>query len=207
MPRPRHTRHFNDTRPARFPFLGALLAALVCCAAPAFGAKVFRAGAHAIDITPEILPVIVNGGFLESQASKINDRLHARCLVLDDGKMRLAIAVVDTCMMTRELIDEAKELAASATGIPIDRMLISATHTHSAPSAMACLGTQLDKDYAKWLPGKIAEGIALAAEKLAPARDRLDRRSTIGSKPIAGVGSRGRTKCRTTLSARKPCGP
>ena len=90
--------------------------------------------------------------------------------MLDDGKIRLAIVVVDTCMMTRELIDDAKALAASATGITMERMLISATHTHSAPSAMACLGTSVDANYAKWLPGKIADGIALAVKKLAPAR-------------------------------------
>ena len=151
-------------------FFFVLLAAFVLGALPTHAAKVFRAGAHSIDISPEALPVIVNGGFLQAQANKVTDRLHARCLVLDDGKTRLVIAVVDTCMMTRELIDEAKELASAATGIPTGRMLISATHTHSAPSVMGCLGVSVDPNYAKWLPGKIAEGIALAAKNLAPAR-------------------------------------
>ncbi len=69
-------------------------------------------------------------------ATRFNDPIRARCVVLDDGSIRLAIVVVDTCMMPRELIDRAKELAREKTGIPTDRMLISATHTHSAPSAM-----------------------------------------------------------------------
>ncbi|MBI5774386.1 MAG: hypothetical protein HZA89_11665 [Verrucomicrobia bacterium] len=138
------------------------------CASEA--ASSFRAGAAAIDITPANFPVIVNGGFLEKQATKANDRLHARALVFDDGKTRVAICVVDTCMMMRELIDNAKALASKTTGIPTGRMLVSATHTHSAPAAMACLGTSLDTNYARWLPGKIAEAIEAAAKKLQPAR-------------------------------------
>jgi hypothetical protein len=132
--------------------------------------KIFRAGAYAIDVSPKKLPVIVNGGFLQSSADKVNDPLFARCLVLDDGMIRLAIVVVDSCMMPRDLIDEAKGTASKSTGIPIDRMLISATHTHSAPSAMGALGTPPDPDYVELLPFRIAEGIERAVKNLAPAK-------------------------------------
>ncbi len=131
---------------------------------------VLRAGAHAIDVTPDKLPVKIIGGFLEATADKITDRIHARCLVLDDGETRIAISVVDSCMMPRELLDEAKRLAREKTGIPEDRMLISATHTHSAPAAMGGLGCAVDPEYPKLLPGRIAEGIARAQANLAPAK-------------------------------------
>ncbi len=130
----------------------------------------FRAGACAVDINPTSLPVLVNGGFLQSQASKINDPIRAKCLVLDDGTTRLAIVVVDSCMMPRELIDRAKSLAQKKTGIRSDRMLISATHTHSAPAVMGALGCPADEKYAKILPGLIAESIDRAARNLEPAR-------------------------------------
>jgi len=133
-------------------------------------AKVFRAGAYAIDISPPKLPAIINGGMRERTANKIVDRLHARCLVLDDGQTRIALVVVDSCMVPRELLDEAKRLAHDMTGIPIERMLISATHTHSAPAAMNALGSSRDDDYARFLPRQIAKGIAKATERLAPAR-------------------------------------
>ena len=156
---------------SRIPLLAAVIAAVLRPNFPAPSvAGEFRAGAAAVNITPTEYPVIVNGGFLEKQATKALDPLYARALVLDDGTTRIAICVVDTCMMMRELIDKAKALARKATGIPIERMLVSATHTHSAPSAMACLGTRVDKSYAAFLPGKIAEAIAGAAKHLAPAR-------------------------------------
>ena len=129
-----------------------------------------RAGAVAIDVTPLKLPVIINGSMTERTADKIVDRLHARCLVLDDGTTTIAIVVVDSCMMPRQLLDHAKQLASQATGIPTSRMLISATHAHSVPSVHACLGTDADANYVQYLPGQIAKGITQAHAALAPAR-------------------------------------
>jgi hypothetical protein len=123
-----------------------------------------------VDITPPKLPAIIAGGFLEGKGTKITDPLHARCVVLDDGRTKIAFAIVDTCMMTQGLIDEAKQRASAQCGIPLDHLMVSATHTHSAPAAMGCLGTRQDKEYAVWLPGKIAEGIVEAAKQLQPAR-------------------------------------
>jgi hypothetical protein len=131
---------------------------------------VFRAGAFAIDITPLELPVIVNGGMSERVIGTVEDRLHARCIVLDDGQVQIAIAVVDSCMIPRELLDEAKEMASKATGIPTNRMLISSTHTHSAPSVHGCLGSDPDEKYSKFLPAQIAKGIIQAKDRLQPAR-------------------------------------
>jgi putative membrane-bound dehydrogenase-like protein len=130
----------------------------------------FRAGAAVVDVSPEQFPVKIIGGFLEGLATKLNDPLHARCLVLDDGATRIALVVVDSCMMPRELIDAAKNEASEKTGIPTAHILISATHTHSAPACMGGLGTRADEDYATFLPGKIAESIVAAAAHLVPAR-------------------------------------
>jgi len=129
-----------------------------------------RAGAFAIDITPTNFPVIVNGMFEERYATNAHDLLHARALVLDDGREKIVIQVVDSCMVPREVLDQAKELASKATGIPTDHILISATHTHSAPSSMGCLGSRADTNYTRYLPGRLAEGIERAASRLAPAQ-------------------------------------
>ena len=95
-----------------------------------------------------------------------------RALVLEEGGTRVAIAVVDTGMMSRELIRQAKALPHRMTGIPVDRMMVSATHTHSAPSAMGCLGSRIDPRYAAYLPGRIAEAILAADGRRAPAERR-----------------------------------
>ena len=130
----------------------------------------FRAGAAMVDITPTVFPVIVNGMVEERTATMAHDVLMARALVLDDGKERIALVVVDSLMLTRAMLDDAKEQASQLTGIPPNRMLISATHTHSAPSAMPCLGSRVDPEYAQFLPGQIVRCIVQASEKLTPAK-------------------------------------
>ncbi len=133
-------------------------------------AATFRAGVAAVDISPTEFPRIIAGGFLEGRGDKIMSKLHVRAFVLDDGKMKIAFAIVDTCMMEQSLIDEAKALAAKQCGIPVERMMVSATHTHSAPAAMSCLGTRKDRAYAEFLTPKIAEAIVAANAALQPAR-------------------------------------
>ncbi len=131
---------------------------------------VFRAGADIVDISPNQFPVLVNAMFTERTATNTADRLHVRALALDDGSTRIVLAVVDTCMIARDLIDRAKEQASQATGIPTDRMLVSATHTHSAPAAMGCLGSRMDTNYAKFLEPRITEAMIGATRNLQPAR-------------------------------------
>lgn len=147
-----------------------LLAIAYACAALSSARAEFKAGATAVDITPTKLPVIVNGSMLSRSVDKIKTRIHARAVALADGKEQLVIVVVDSCMMTRPLLDEAKALAEKRTGIPANRMLISATHAHSAPASMGCLGTDPDPAYVPFLRDKLVEAIAAAQAALEPAR-------------------------------------
>ena len=130
----------------------------------------FRAGAVALDVSPKQFPVLVNGGMTSRSASGVTDPIYAKALLLADGKTEIAIVVVDSCMMPQPMLDEAKALATKRTGIPSDRILISATHTHTAPSTLGCLGTKADPRYTPYLKGKIAEAIAAAKKKLQPAQ-------------------------------------
>jgi hypothetical protein len=134
------------------------------------GHKTFLAGAAQVDITPQQLPVIVSGYFLERKVDAVRDPLYARALVLDDGTCRVAICVVDSLFMPRDLLDEAKRLALAQTGIAVERMLIAATHTHTAPSVVAALGSGVDEQYRKFLLPKIAETIRLADDNLKSAK-------------------------------------
>jgi hypothetical protein len=129
-----------------------------------------RVGAAVVDVSPVQVPVLVNGGMTARRESEIRTRVKARCLVLDDGHERLAIAVVDSCMMPRQLLDEVKQLAATRTSLRPDRILISATHTHTAPSAMGALGTPADETYVPFLRQRLVEGLVAAEAKLTPAR-------------------------------------
>lgn len=130
----------------------------------------FLAGAARVDVSPRELPVIVNCYMTERVVDKLREPLFAKALVLDDGATRLAIVIVDSCMMPRELIDKARVLVPETAGVKPENMLIAATHTHFAPAAMACLGSDEQPGYAAFLSTKIAEVITEASKRLEPAR-------------------------------------
>ncbi|MFQ5731230.1 MAG: hypothetical protein ACE5KM_04650 [Planctomycetaceae bacterium] len=134
------------------------------------GEKVLRAGAFAIDITPTKFPVSSNGSMRERKATGANDPLHARCLVLDNGRASVAIVVCDSCMIPRDIFDAAKKSASKATGIPVENMMMSATHTHTAVTVTGVFQSQPETAYRKFLARQIAAGVRKAHARLEPAR-------------------------------------
>jgi neutral ceramidase len=133
----------------------------------------FRAGAATSNITPDIGLDIV-GGFVPAPSTHVHDELHARCLVLDDGQTKLALVVCDLLGLHRSVAIEARKLIESATGIPAGNVLISATHTHSATSAIgdAPRGYFSDRelnDYQRFVVRRIVDGVRRANHQLAPA--------------------------------------
>jgi hypothetical protein len=129
----------------------------------------FRAGAATSNITPW-LGLSINGGMQNRIATHIHDELNARCLALDDGKTQIAIVVVDSCMVPREVFDAAKRAAHEQTGLPADHMLMSATHTHSAPAAASVFQSDADPQYRDFLVRRIADGVRRALNNLAAAK-------------------------------------
>mgnify|MGYP003341094946 CR=1 FL=1 len=51
-----------------------------------------------------------------------------------------------------DVVKAAIAQSSAATGCPPENYLISATHTHSAPAAMGCLGARIDPAYASMDP-------------------------------------------------------
>ncbi|HJN12737.1 MAG TPA: LamG-like jellyroll fold domain-containing protein [Pirellulaceae bacterium] len=130
-----------------------------------------QAGAASVNISPRTLPAIRNGGFLQAVPDHVDDHLYARCLVLADGNETVAIAIVDSCMYPTDICDAIKAEVSNRIGLPASRILISATHTHSAPSVMSfCLGTGRDEPYTGFVVPRVVEGIVAAHQNLQPAK-------------------------------------
>lgn len=94
-----------------------------------------KAGAAVADITPTLFPANMPGGHSANMATGVHDPLSARALVIDDGKTKVAWVVIDHLSVPRKVTLEAKDIASKATGIPVENMLVSATHTHTGVSA------------------------------------------------------------------------
>ena len=93
----------------------------------------FRAGFAQIDVTPSD-PVHLAGYFNDRVATETLDPLFVRAAVFDDGDNRVGIVVSDICMVPREYVLEAKKRIAEETGLAPTSVVVSATHTHTAPA-------------------------------------------------------------------------
>lgn len=138
-------------------------------------APVFRAGAATSVITPP-LGVGIVGGFGVPLASHVHDELHARCLVLDDGKTKIALVVCDLLGVHRSVAAQAKEYIEKELGIPPSHVAVSAVHAHSGPNSVSTLDmirsyhSDMElSDYQRFLARRIADGVRRAANLLRPA--------------------------------------
>ena len=76
------------------------------------------------------------------------------------GVAKLAIVACDVLFTPRDLVDPALAEIEAATGIPPAHVLVSATHTHSAPSVTRVHGYDRDAVFAK----RLREGIVAAVK-------------------------------------------
>lgn len=127
-------------------------------------------GAAVVDVTPNQLPVLVNGGVLPRTVGEVKTRVKARAIVLRDLSETIALVVVDSCMLPKQLTDDVKTRVAGEIGLRPDRIMISATHTHTAPSAFAALGTPADPSYLPFLRERLVDAIVQANANVQPAR-------------------------------------
>lgn len=161
---------------AFLPVLAVTLAlALLTCARAATAP--LRAGAALSNITPALGSLIV-GGFAPFPAQDVHDELHARCLVLDGGRTKLALVVCDLIGLHRGVSVEARRLIAETSGIPPENVLISGTHTHSAATALGTSRFAFEQpldDYQRFVARRIADGVRRAASLLRPAQIAFGR--------------------------------
>lgn len=140
----------------------------------------FRAGAAAVDITPR-QPVPLGGSYAVRFSQGILDRVYAKAIVIEQGGRKAAFVELDLSGTTRSSVQAARKLIAAQVGIPPQRVMISATHTHSAPvttrdSVMDQVNggaTPQAVDFSATLPELIARAVAQADAKLAPAKSSV----------------------------------
>ncbi len=126
------------------------------------------AGAGRLVITPTLGCHLV-GYFNDRVADFIHDDLYVKALALRSGGVTLGLITCDLIDMPAAVVEAAKAAIQARTGVSPERVLISSTHTHTAPSAVGALGTPQDTAYAESLVPRIADAFVMALAQLRPA--------------------------------------
>lgn len=161
-------------------FAGAL-AALLAAALPA--AAELRAAASSIDITPDPAKSTVwMAGFdMNRRATGVHDPIRSRALLVEDGKTRVAIVVLDVVGLMRPHVERIREKAGDAATY----VLVASTHNHEGPDAMGIWGrTPFESGIdAKWLDATI-DAVAAQVRALAPALQPVSIRAAQLEAPV-----------------------
>ena len=111
-----------------------------------------RVGAAKVDVTPA-------ANELPRNYEGILDHLYSRAIVIDNGTTSAALISLDAGGVSEQIWQNVTRQLESELGIPAKNVLITATHTHSAPAPQAGV----------YVP-KIIESVRLARQRLASAR-------------------------------------
>ncbi|MCU0521194.1 MAG: neutral/alkaline non-lysosomal ceramidase N-terminal domain-containing protein, partial [Anaerolineae bacterium] len=147
------------------------------------------AGAARVDITPEEPLFLYGYPHVPRIWTGVHDPLYASALVLDDGSHAIALISVDVLMLSHETVRELRHRILAETGISTGSILISATHTHSAPVTCEVLAFRDDPVVPPIDAGymaRVSEGVVKAATQAAASR--RPARVAITHATAAGVG-------------------
>ena len=97
---------------------------------------IFLAGFAEIDLTPPPGLELTGYAVADRLATGTHDPLKAVAVVLDDRRQKSLLCSVDLCVMHEAVSRVVRRRVSKRTAIPVERIVIAATHTHSGPKLM-----------------------------------------------------------------------
>jgi hypothetical protein len=92
----------------------------------------FQVGVATVDITPKE-EITLAGSPSPQKTSVVATPLFAKALVISTGEQKLVIVTLDTLKYPTDLVVKARARIEEEIGIPADRIMICASHTHRGP--------------------------------------------------------------------------
>lgn len=125
-------------------YFGLFLAAGVAMLTNAAGDAPFQSGTATIDITPPA-GYRMSGYFHERLSEGTKDPLLAKAIVFSQGDVVAALICCDIIGIDPQVSRESRQLIAEQSGIPVENVSITATHSHTGPLYWGALRDQFHK--------------------------------------------------------------
>jgi hypothetical protein len=131
-------------------------------------------------------PVWIAGFGNSRAANGIHDDLWARTMVIDDGKTKLAIVVLDAIGFMNDDIIDVRRRIPSESGVTYT--IITSTHTHEGPDLLGLWGktpfrSGINKKYMEYVKEQIVKSVVDAVRNMCPARFEISEDLT-GAIPL-----------------------
>jgi hypothetical protein len=156
-----------------------------------------RVGLSHADITPP-LGTPMEGYIERMGVSKgIHDRLFAKAMVLEGAsEEKAAVVSVDLIGVGRWIVDSARKLIESKTGINQESVMIAATHTHSGPRGLGNFLTGEDLLSKGLFSRELSEKIVAGIVKAVVSADKglVEAKMGLGRRDVSSLSSNRRSK-------------
>uniref|UniRef100_UPI00321794C0 hypothetical protein n=1 Tax=uncultured Draconibacterium sp. TaxID=1573823 RepID=UPI00321794C0 len=131
-------------------------------------------------------PVWIAGFSNNKPANGVHDDTWARTMMIDDGKTRLAIVILDAIGFMNDDVVDVRKMIPNETGV--DYTIIASTHTHEAADLVGLWGETpfkcgVNKEYMKFVKSQIVKSVMEASKKLKPAKLEISQDLT-GAIPL-----------------------
>ncbi|MDF2671392.1 MAG: Neutral ceramidase [Paenibacillus sp.] len=126
-------------------------------------------GMSEVVITPP-LGSSIPGYLDERKSTHIIDELYAKAIVADTGDGLLAMVVVDALYLRQIEVERIRERIQLFVPITADRIMISATHTHTGPPIRHGFDDSLNQSYLDYMVDRTADAVIQAYVQRQPAR-------------------------------------
>ncbi|MBR2977599.1 MAG: hypothetical protein IKC50_04925, partial [Oscillospiraceae bacterium] len=146
--------------------------------------KTLHAGFARIDITPvkASVPLAGHGATEYRMSARVELPLNANVIALANGDERCVYFSLDIIGVANETVRCYRDAISEATGLPHDRIFLTASHTHSGPDLKSELPTAVQyRD--EYLRDRLVEGAKRALADLKPAK--LSYGATLAGRPGA----------------------
>jgi hypothetical protein len=141
---------------------------LVSCSREEKKESGFKVGAASAPINPPIGAYIA-GDKQNRTFTAVHDSLYVKAVVINDGNSSLAIVTFDCIGLLYTDVQQIRERTAAITSFPVERIVVSSTHTHSGPDVVGIWGPDyqhsgVDTTYMNFIVNTTAEQIKTADE-------------------------------------------
>ncbi len=128
-----------------------------------------KVGFSRVNITP-MMGITLSGYYVERIADGVLDELEINALAFECKGERALYIAVDNCGMHVDLINAFRAQITKTTGVPAEKIIIGATHTHTAPDMEFDSKTPIIRQYTEFVTLKIADAAKFALDDLKPAK-------------------------------------
>jgi hypothetical protein len=135
-----------------------------------------KAGAATLEINPATSQFLFGYPHVPRFSVGVHDPLLTSAFYVSDGTTAAVFVANDVAVLSKEIVERIRQGISELTKVPACNIMVTASHTHSAPITMRCISASMDpvvpppdEDYVDFLVGRAVQAARKAYEDARPA--------------------------------------